>query len=169
MFVFISFCIAFTSSSISHTYPTVFVSILITSVLNSASHRLGIFLLLSSFSVVLICSFIWDIFLISTHFLHCKGWGLRYSPRLSNPSYCVVVLYVGEGSERDQYHLLGSCPPLVTSPATHKRIAPFWCSFLGGWVCVSSRTLWVLPRDFPMRVGISPAAATPAGFYSQMF
>ena len=42
------------------------VSILIISVLNSASHRLVISSLLTSFSGVLICSFIWAIF-------HCLG------------------------------------------------------------------------------------------------
>ena len=44
-------------------YLIIYVSILITSVLNSASNRLAISLLLSSFSGLLICSFIWDIFL----------------------------------------------------------------------------------------------------------
>ena len=64
----ISLCTAFTSSSILRQYPTISVSILITSVLNSSSDRfaislLAICLLPSVFSGVLICSFIWAIFL----------------------------------------------------------------------------------------------------------
>ena len=38
---------------------------------------------------------------------------------------------------------------LVTFPTTHKHIGPFWCSFLGGRVCVRSRTLWVSPMNYP--------------------
>ena len=45
----------------------------------------------------------------------------------------------------------------------------FWCLFLGVWVCVHSRTLWVSPADSPVRLGLSPAAGTPTDFYSQRF
>ena len=57
----------------------------------------------------------------------------------------------------------------VTSPATHKQIGPFWRSFPGGWACVHSRTLWVSPKNSPVRLGVFPTAITPTGFYSQRF
>ena len=54
--------------------------------------------------------------------------GASYLPEQGNPFCCTVVLYAGEGSEREQCHLL-SCsalPPLsVTSLASHKQIVPF--------------------------------------------
>ena len=53
----------------------------------------------------------------------------------------------------------------VTSPATQKQIGPFWCSFLGGWFCVCSRTLWVSPVNSPLRLGVSPAASTPTDIF----
>ena len=58
---------------------------------------------------------------------------------------------------------------LVISPATHKQIWVFWCWFPGGWACVCSRTLWVSPTNFPVRLGVSPTVAIPIGFYSQRF
>ena len=58
----------------------------------------------------------------------------------------------------------------VTSSTTHKQIGPFWCWFPGGWACACSRTLWVSPTNSPVKLGVSPAAAsTPTGFYSQRF
>ena len=45
-------------------------------------------------------------FFISAHLLHSKRWSLRYSPGWGNPLPCVVVLSVGEGSERAQCFLL---------------------------------------------------------------
>ena len=53
---------------------------------------------------------------------------------------------------------------LVTSPATHKQIGPFWCWFPGEWVCVHSRTPCVSPTNSPVRLGVSPATATPKDF-----
>ena len=55
----------------------------------------------------------------------------------------------------------------VTFPTTHKQIGPFWCSFLGSWVCVCSGTLWVSPANSPVRLGVSPATAAPIAFYHQ--
>ena len=52
---------------------------------------------------------------------------------------------------------------------THKQIGPFWCWFLGGWVCVHSRTLWVSPTDSPVRLGVSPTTSTLTGVFSQRF
>ena len=55
-------------------------SVLITSVLNSASDRLAISSSLGYiFSEALICSFTWAIFLVSTHLSRSKGQSLRCS------------------------------------------------------------------------------------------
>ena len=59
-------------------------------------------------------------FFVLAQLLCCKGWSLRYSPGWGNQLCCFVTLYVGEGSEREQCHLLGSpCfqsfPLLLTS------------------------------------------------------
>ena len=102
--------------------------------------------------------------------LHSKGWSLRCSLGWGNPHSCVVMLYVGEGSKREQCHLLSSqlafshffCYPqanwvfLVLIP-TRK------------WVCVHSRTLWVSPINSPVRWGVSPATETPTSFLYQRF
>ena len=42
------------------------------------------------------------------HLLGSKGWSLRCSPGWGTPCHCIVMLYVGEGSEREQCHLLHS-------------------------------------------------------------
>ena len=62
IFCFISLCISFTYPSILQPYSTISVSILITSLLNSASDWLVISLLLSSIFGALICSFTWWFF-----------------------------------------------------------------------------------------------------------
>ena len=64
----------------------------------------------------------------------------------------------------------GACSTLcwfsVTPSATHNQIGPFWCCFLGGCVCVRSRSLWVSPTNSPLRLGFSPAAAQPPQVFS---
>ena len=55
-------------------------------------------------------------FFVSTHLLHCKGPSLRYSPVQDYPLHCIVVLYVGEGSEREQCLLIGPCPTFSHFP-----------------------------------------------------
>ena len=80
-----------------------------------------------------------------------------------------MVLYVGEGSKREQCCLSAPSWLSVTSPATHKQIGPFWCRFPGVWVCVHPRTLWVSPTNSSVRLGASPTAATPTGFFSRRF
>ena len=106
-FSFISLFIAFTLSYILRLYSTISVSILITSVFNCASDTLAISSTLSCiFSGALICSFIWAIFFVLAHLLGSKGQRLRYSP----VCHCIVVLYVGEASEREQCPLLSSWP-----------------------------------------------------------
>ena len=91
-------------------YPVNSWSILITSVLNCASDRLAISLLPS-------CIFFWSFYLffhlghfffVSVLLLHSKGWSLWCSPGRSNTPCCIVTLYVGEGSEREQWSLLHS-------------------------------------------------------------
>ena len=144
-------------------------SVLITSVLNCASDRLAISLLLHCiFSGSLICSFIWAMFFCLTCLLHSKGWSLRCSPGWGNPRGCVVMLYVGKGSEREQWYLLCSIPAFSHFP--HYPQANWALLVLiPGWVCVRSRTLWVSPSNSPVRLGVSPAASAPADVFSQMF
>ena len=62
-----------------------------------------------------------------------------------------------------------ACSALTWLSVTHKQIGPFWCWFLGGWVCVCSRAPWVSPADSPVRLGVCPTAATPTDFYRQKF
>ena len=58
----------------------------------------------------------------------------------------------------------------VTSPATHNQIGPFWCWFLGGWASLHSGPCGSLQwTNSPVRLGVSPTAETPIGFYSQRF
>ena len=57
----------------------------------------------------------------------------------------------------------------VTSFTTHKQIGPFWYWFLGGWICVHSRTLWTSPTNSSVRLGISPAAEPPQVFTTRGF
>ena len=87
-------------------------SILITSVLNCTSDMLAVSLLPSCiFSGALICSFIWAIFFfLSWRICYIKGWSLRCSPGQGNPRRFVVMLYVGEGTEREQCRFLCSLP-----------------------------------------------------------
>ena len=80
------------------------------------------------------------------------------------------MLYVGEGPRGGN----GACSTLcwisVTPSATHKQIGPFWCCFPSGWACAHSRPLWVSPTNSPVRLGVSPAAAsTPTGVFNQRF
>ena len=80
------------------------------------------------------------------------------------------MLYMGEGPGGNSAACSALCLFSVTSPNTHKQIGPFWCWFLGGWVCVRSRPLWVSPVNSPVRLGISPTAApTPTSVFSQRF
>ena len=62
------------------------------------------------------------------------------------------------------------CRFLVTPSSTHNQIGPLWCCFLSGWACVCARPLWVSPTNSPVRLGVSPAAAsTPTGVLNQWF
>ena len=62
------------------------------------------------------------------------------------------------------------CQFSVTPSTTHNQIGPFWCCFLGGWVCICSRSLWVSPTNSPVSLGVSHAAAsTSMGVFNQRF
>ena len=68
----------------------------------------------------------------------------------------------------------GACSTLhrisVTPSTTHNQIGPLWCWFPSGWVCAHSRPLWVSPTNSPVRLGVSPtAASTPTGVFNQRF
>ena len=72
-----------------------------------------------------------------------KGQSFRYSSGQSNPLSFILSLYVGELSEREQFHLLASCPafshipPLPTSELS-PSIADSW---VGGFVLGSLGSL----------------------------
>ena len=93
IFSLIYFYVAFVSSFILWLSSINSVSILITSVLDSASDRLFISLLLSSFSVVLICFFHLCHICVSVHLLCCKGAEPYVFTRVGQPSllHCGAV------------------------------------------------------------------------------
>ena len=57
----------------------------------------------------------------------------------------------------------------VTSPAIHKQIGPFCCLFLGGWLCVYSRALWVSPTNSPVIWQFLPQLQLPQVFTDTHF
>ena len=87
-----------------------------------------------------------------------------------NPQGSTVMLYVVEGSDGEQWRLLHSL--LVFS---HSLCYPQsnWALLLllPKWgVCVRSRPLWVSPTNSPVRLGVSPvAASTTTGVFNQRF
>ena len=94
---------------------------------------------------------------------------LRYSPGWCNPCAALWYCMWGQGPRGNNAACLALGWLSVTSPATHMQIGPFWCWFPGGWVCAHSRTLGVSPVNSPVRLGVSPAASTPTGVFSQRF
>ena len=70
----------------------------------------------------------------------------------------------GRGPKGNNATCSALCQLSVTSATTHKQIGPFWCWFLGEWVCVCSRTLCVSPMNSPVRLGVSPTNSTPTSF-----
>ena len=139
--------------------------------LNCACDRLPISSSLSYiFSGALICSFIWAIYFFGVVCLvRIRGGALGVH---QGRATLVAVLWCcmwGRGPRGNN----ATCSPLcwisVTSPATHNQIGP-WVVISGGWVCVRSRTLWVSPTNSPVRLGVSPTAASiPTGIFSQRF
>ena len=75
------------------------------------------------------------------------------------------MLYVGEGPRGSN----GACSTLhrlsVFHFTTHSQTGPLWCRLPSGWACAHPRPLWVSSTTSPMRLGVSPAAAsTPWAF-----
>ena len=65
---------------------------------------------------------------------------------------------------------MAPAPLSVTPSTTHNQIGPLWCCFPSRWACARSRPLWVSPTTSPVRLGVSPAAAsTPTGVFNQWF
>ena len=168
--LYILLCIAFTFSSILQPYSTISVSILITSVLSSVSERLGY--------LFVAYLFFWS-FDLFFHLGH-----LSLSPRTCYVvrggalgirqvrATHVTVLWRsmwGRGQRGNNAACSALTPLSITYSASHKQIGPFWCWFLGGWVCVHSRTcgslqwtlLWV--REF-LQPPQCPQIFTARGF-----
>ena len=130
IFFFISLCIAFTFPLFcNYTQPFLWLFWL---PVFWTLHLIGC---LSLNHLVLFLEF-WSVLSFGPYFfalaplLGYKGWSLRYSPGWDNPLHCIVALYEGEGSEREQCHLphFLSLPSLPTS-----GLCPFRCWF-PGWV-----------------------------------
>ena len=79
------------------------------------------------------------------------------------------MLYVGERSEREQCQVLSLQRAFSHFPCYPQVDWPFWCWFLGRWLCVYSRTPWVSPTSSSVWLGVSSTATSPTGFYSQRF
>ena len=114
-------------------------SILITSVLNSASDRLAISSLLSCIFVALICSFhLGHNFFVLEQLLRSKG--------RSNPLGCVLVQSAGEGSA-------GLLPAFNHSSHSPQANWTLLVVIPGGWFCVDSRTPVVLSNKLSCEAG----------------
>ena len=80
------------------------------------------------------------------------------------------MLYVGEGLRGSNGANSTLRQISVTPSATHNQSGPLSCWFPSGWACAHSRPLWVSPTNSPVRLGVSPAAAsTPKGVFNQRF
>ena len=81
------------------------------------------------------------------------------------------MLYVGEGSKREQWRLLHSLLIFSHFPRyAQSNWALLVLIFPDGWVCIRSRPLWVSPTNSPVRLGVFPASAsTPTGVFNQWF
>ena len=95
------------------------------------------------------------------------GQSLRYLPGWGSSHNCVVALYVGEGprgSNGARSTGFQSLPPLLTI-----KLGPSGAdSRVGG--LVHTLGLCGSPTNSPVRLGVSPAAAsTPTGVFSQRF
>ena len=107
------------------------------------------------------------------HLLRGKGWSLRYSPRWGNPLLYIVVLYVGEGSDREQCQLLSSHPifkRLAVSPAmtTHtgfysQRFRGLILPLLESWVTQSVSLSSCSSQFIHMRMWDHPVCQLPPG------
>ena len=143
-------------------------SILITSVLNSASDRLSISSSLSSIFGALICSFLWAIYIpVLEYLFHLRGRNLGICQGGATHSlHCGAVCGGGvqEGTIRLVWLSAGfqSLTPVPTS-----RLGPSGGDSLVCGLVYISRTLWDSPTNSPVRLGVSPTAEMPTGSYSQ--
>ena len=81
-----------------------------------------------------------------------------------------MTLYVGEGPRGSNGPCSTLCGISVTPSATHNQTGPLQCQFPSGWACACSRPLWVSPTSSPLRLGVSPtAASTCTGVFNQRF
>ena len=91
-------------------------------------------------------------------------------PGWANAGCFAVTLYVGEGPRgnndaRSTFHRIS-----IFHSATQNQTGPLWCWFPSGWDGARYRPLWVSPTNSPVRLGVSPAAAsTPTGVFNQRF
>ena len=95
-------------------------------------------------------------FFVSVCLLCSKGQRLRYLPGQSNPCHCVVVLYVGEVSQRDQCHLLSSW----------LAFSHFPCYPEANWVLLVLILGWVGLCTFQDPMGLSNKLSCEAGSFS---
>ena len=80
------------------------------------------------------------------------------------------MLYVREGPRGSNGARSTLHQTSIFHSTTHTQTGPLWCWFPSGWACAHSRPLWVSLRTSPVRLGVSPAAAsTPTGVFNQRF
>ena len=81
---------------------------------------------------------------------------------------CWVVMLCVWGSKREQCCLLCSLPVFSHFPHYSQSNWALLVMLPNVWVCVCSRSLWVSPMNSPVRLGVSPAAAsTPTGVFNK--
>ena len=108
------------------------------------------------FSGALICSFIWVTLFLSWRTCYIKRWSLRCSPGWGNAPHCTVMLYVGEGSKREQWCLLHSLP--VFSHSLHY--------LQSNWALLVLIPKWMGLCTFWDPVGVSKELSCEAGSFS---
>ena len=80
------------------------------------------------------------------------------------------MMYVGEGPRGSNGARFTLLQISIFHSTTHNQTGPLWCWFPSGWACSRSRSLWVSPMTSPVRLGVSPiAASTPMGVFNQKF
>ena len=144
-------------------------TILITSVLNPASDRLVI-------SSSLSCIFCW-IFKLFFHlglffWSRCASYVVRGGALgITRAGYPTWLCYgavcggrVKEGTVPLAW-LLASFQSLLCYPQANWALMVL----IPMWVGICSRTLWVSPVNYPVRLGVSPTTAIPHRFFSQRF
>ena len=90
--------------------------------------------------------------------------------RSGHPCCCVVMLYVVDGSEREQCHLLHSLPAFSHLPHYSQSNWALLVLLPSGWACVHSGTLLISPMSSPVSLGVSPTAdSTPTGVFNKRF